>query len=278
MVEEIDEDYLLSANISEKPIILIIEDNFDMRTYIKSILSNEYNILLATDGEKGIEKARTFKPALIISDILMPQKDGYEVCKTLKSSKATDYIPIILLTACSFDDQRAKGYECGADAYIQKPFNVNVLKTRISKLLERNKAISAAIKGDWLIGFDADRSDSSSVTLLEKIRAYVEENINDEINLDELSVYLGMSKSKLYRELKAVTEYSPIDLANMIKLKKAIDLIIYKNYNISQAAFNSGFSSSAYFSRLFKKFYHETPSDYVNRFINKQNENNQNIT
>lgn len=266
MVEEaMTEDFIFDERGANKQVVLVIEDNIDMRQYIKTILSTDYNVLLAVNGEVGIAKAIKYKPAIIISDILMPIKDGYEVCNTLKSNKVTENIPIILLTACSFDDQRAKGYECGADAYILKPFNVKVLKTRISKLLDRSRAVSAAIKGEWLIGSDPDKTSRESYELLDKIRQYVDDHLDDEIKIESLSAYLGMSKSKFYRELKEVTEYSPIDLTNMIKLKKAIDLMTYQDKNISQAAFSSGFTSPSYFSRLFQKYYHETPRDYIRR-------------
>ncbi len=265
MVEEDDDDIIVSNADVNKPVVLVIEDNIDMRSYLKSILQTDYCVILAPDGEEGIAKAAKYNPALVISDIMMPKKDGFEVCRELRSSKQTENTPVILLTACAFEDQQACGYESGADAYIQKPFSVKTLKVRIAKLLEKSRQVKAAISGEWLIGFTPDSSNNKAMELIAKIRSYVEENIDEEISVDALSLYLGMSKSKLYRELKGITEYSPIDLANMIKLKKAIDLVIYQQYSISQAAFNSGFTSPSYFSRTFQKYYHEKPSEYIKR-------------
>ena len=247
----------------QKKSVLVIEDNMDMRHYIKTILSAEYHVILAKDGSVGLTKAQRFLPDIILCDIMMPGLDGYEVCTALRSNPTTKDIPIILLTACSLDEQKAQGYESGADAFMQKPFNVTTLKVRMRKLLEKSASISAELQGDWLIGKDAGSLSSETAAMLNKFREYVESHLLEDVSLDDLAGALGYSKSKLYRDLKEVTEYTPIDLVNLVRLHKAVDLMTKERQNITEAAFNSGFSSPSYFSRTFLKYYHMRPKDYL---------------
>ena len=202
-------------------------------------------------------------PDIIISDIMMPDIDGYEVCTSIRQNNQLKNVPIILLTACSFEEQKAQGYESGADAFMQKPFDVNTLKVRMKTLLEKSKKISSEINGGWLIGKDTSSLPSESIDMLNKFRSYVEKNILDTISLDDLAQNLGYSKSKLYRELKDVTDYSPVDLVNLVRLRKAVDLMVIEHQNITEASFNTGFSSPSYFSRTFLKYYHVRPKDYI---------------
>lgn len=262
--EDADEGILDEMAVSDqKKRVLVIEDNMDMRYYIRNILSGEYHVIMAKDGIAGLSKASRFLPDIILCDIMMPGLDGYEVCSALRDNPATKNIPIILLTACSLEEQKAHGYESGADAFMQKPFNVTTLKVRMRKLLEKSESINAEIQGDWLIGKDAGSLSSESATMLNKFREYVESHILDDISLDDLAGALGYSKSKLYRELKEVTEYTPIDLVNLVRLHKAVELMTAEHQNITEAAFNSGFSSPSYFSRTFLKYYHMRPKDYL---------------
>ena len=246
-----------------KPTVLVIEDNVDMRYYIRTIFSSDYHVLLAKDGNIGTSKAFKLLPDIVLCDIMMPDMDGYEVCRQLKGNPSTKDIPIILLTACSLDEQRARGYESGAEAFMQKPFNVTTLKVRMRQLLQRKEQISSEIQGDWLIGRKAGTLSSAAATMLNRFREYVEEHIMENISLDEIAQHLGYSKSKLYRELKDVTEYSPIDLVNLVRLHKAVDLMTREQQNITEAAFNTGFSSPSYFSRTFLKYYYMRPKDYI---------------
>ena len=251
--------------VTDKPTVLVIEDNIDMRHYVKNVMSKDYHVILASDGEIGVKKAAKFSPSLILCDIMMPGMDGFEVCRTLKACEQTADIPIILLTACSLEEQKAQGYEEGADAFVQKPFNVRTLKTLMRTLLEKSTKVKGAVKGDWLLGKTTGNMDNATQHLLDSLRSYVEEHIQEEISVEAMASHLGFSKSKLYRELKEVTDYSPIDIVNLIKLKNAVNLMIYENFNISEAAFQSGFSSPSYFSRTFQKYYHERPKDYIKR-------------
>lgn len=246
-----------------RKIVLVIEDNMDMRLYIKNILSADYQVFLAKDGNVGLAKALRIVPDIVLCDIMMPGLDGFEVCSSLKQNDVTRHIPIILLTACSFEEQKARGYESGADAFMQKPFNVTTLKVRMQKLLEKSTRINAEINGDWLAGRDTSSLSRESVYLLNRFREYVESNILEALTIDDIARYLGCSKSKLYRELKDVTDYSPVDLVNLVRLHKAVNLMRYEHQNISEASFNTGFSSPSYFSRTFLKYYHMRPKEYI---------------
>lgn len=246
-----------------KKVVLVIEDNMDMRLHLKNCLSSDYQVIVAKDGTSGLKKAMQFVPDIIISDIMMPGMDGYEVCAAIRSNYATKNLPVILLTACSLEEHKTRGYESGADAYMQKPFNMTTLKVRMSTLLEKSEQISSEINGEWLVGKEQKSRTKESARILNDFRVFVEEHILDDISLDDLAQHLGFSKSKLYRELKEVTEYSPIDLVNLVRLHKAVDLMIREGQNISEAAFNTGFSSSTYFSHTFLKFYHIRPKDYI---------------
>lgn len=248
----------------EKAIVLLIDDNSDICAYVRSILSNDYNVLVATCGEEGIKKAIQYLPDIIISDIMMPGGiGGFEVCRRLKATDVTKDIPIIILTAWSMDEQRIKGYESGADAYLSKPFNADVIKIRIKMLIEKQKTINKLLENEWLIGESKKTIADSHKEVINDLRKYVEEHIHEEINVDDIATYMNMSRSKFYRQLKEITDYSPTDIVNMIKLKRAVHLMIYEHKTISEAAFGSGFSSSSYFTKTFTKFYKQRPSDYI---------------
>ena len=161
------------------------------------------------------------------------------------------------------DEQRIKGYESGADAYLSKPFNADVIKIRIKKLIEKQKTINKLLENDWLIGEPKKTIADSHKKVLDEFRKYVEEHIHEEINVDDIDTYKNMSRSKYYRQLKEITDYSPTDIINMINLKIATHMMTYEHKTISEAAFASGFSSSSYFTKTFTKFYKQRPSDYI---------------
>ena len=161
------------------------------------------------------------------------------------------------------DEQRIKGYESGADAYLSKPFNADVIKIRIKKLIEKQKSINKLLENEWIIGESKKTLADSHQEILNDFRKYVEDHIHEEINIDDIAAYMNMSRSKFYRQLKEITDYSPTDIINMIKLKIATHMMTYEHKTISEAAFASGFSSSSYFTKTFTKFYKQRPSDYI---------------
>ena len=265
---EKDYDIVEDMAASGKNLILVVEDNKDMRDYLKSILSADYKVIIAKDGVEGTEKALKYRPAVIISDVFMPNKNGFALCKDVKANASTKNIPIILLTAASSDEQRAQGYEFGADAYIQKPFNDYTLKVRIKNLIEKNMGMMEQMTVGFLPAEARVNLSDDSMNFLCQFREYVEQHIDEDISLEDLASHFSYSKSKLYRVLRSITDYSPVDLINLIRLNKAIELMSNEHCNINETAFRCGFTSASYFSRTFQKYYNERPTAYIKRMNN----------
>ncbi|MFV0327192.1 MAG: substrate-binding domain-containing protein [Bacteroides xylanisolvens] len=248
----------------EKAFILIIEDSVDMRQYLKLLLQEEYNIIEASDGEEGIEKAIKYTPDLIISDILMPNRSGYEVGKVLRERVSTSHIPLIMLTACSLDEQKSLGFESGADAYIPKPFNAALLKVRIRKLIESRQKMRESFKTNLLKGYTKESLAQSEQSFIDKFIAYINDNIsNPTLGVENIADHVGLSKSQLYRKLKSITDYSPNEFIKIIRLKLARQMLLQKSSPISDIAYAVGFSSPSYFTKCFREYYNESPSDVI---------------
>ncbi|OJU51947.1 MAG: AraC family transcriptional regulator, partial [Bacteroidales bacterium 45-6] len=265
-IQKDDSEFLAERDEQdEKPLILVIEDNADMRHYMHHVLSDEYQISEAGNGTDGIEKAIKQIPDLVISDVMMPEKDGFEVCRTLKENISTSHIPVILLTACALDEQKAAGFESGAEAYIPKPFNAELLKIRIRKLIENRRKIQE------IFGTTSIVSTTKKATLadmeqdfIDHFKAHVEKNItNPELNVDDIAKSLGLSRVQLYRKLRSLTDYTPNELIRIIRLKHAIRLLSTRSKSIAEVAYESGFSSPSYFTKCFKEQYNVNPTDYL---------------
>ena len=251
---------------SGKQRILIVEDNYDVRNYVKSILQGNYNIVEASNGKDGLLKALKTVPDLIISDVMMDGMNGFELCKAVKENINTSHIPVVLLTAYALDEQRVTGFESGADAYIPKPFNEELLKIRIRKLLENREKLKEFFKKNLTFGEKKESLTEIDKTLISKFRTTVEENLSDsELSVDVIGQELGMSRVQLYRKIKSLTNYAPNELVRKIRLKKAEHLILSSNKNISEIAYETGFSSPSYFSKCFKEYFNESPTDFVSR-------------
>lgn len=251
---------------SDKPIVLLIDDNSDMRNYMLCILQKDYNIIEAEDGVIGIEKALKFIPDVIISDVMMPRKDGYEVCRTLKDNISTSHIPIILLTARSMDEQKAIGFDCGADAYIAKPFNAELLLIRLKKLIENREKIKQIFGNNIVNETKKETIGDVEQAFINRFKNYIESNIsNPDLTVDEIADNMVVSRVQLYRKIKSLTDYSPVELIKIIRLKYAVKLLNTKNKKMAEVAYESGFSSPSYFTKCFKEFYKESPSDYLKK-------------
>lgn len=264
------EDNYMDSNVtkSENTLkqILIIEDHYDVRKYIKSILKDDFDILEASNGKEGLLKAMQTIPDLIISDIMMDGMNGYELCKNIKENINTSHIPLILLTAYALDEQRVIGYESGADAYIAKPFNEEVLKIRVKKLIESREKLKDFFKKNLTFGENKKSLTEIDNTLIEKFSKIVEENLsNNELNVDALGQELGMSRVQLYRKIKSLTNYAPNELVRNIRLKKAEQFLVNTNKSISEIAYEVGFTSPSYFSKCFKEYFHESPTDFMKK-------------
>ena len=250
------------------PLILIIEDNHDVVTYLKSCLQGLYQIEIAYNGRIGIEKALELIPDIVISDVMMPEKDGFEVCNTLKLDERTSHIPIIFLTAKADQNSKITGLKRGADAYLTKPFDHQELLVRIEMLVQRQKKIQEHFsKPKTQASYVAFQEPSVSEAIeiedifLNKVYAIIEKNYeNDDFALPQLCQKIGMSRSQLFRKLKAIKQQAPSDLIRIFRLEKARELLKSGNSNVTEAAWKVGFKDHSYFSKLYQDEFGETPS------------------
>ncbi len=245
------------------PLVLLIEDNPDVQTYLLSFLSNDYRIAQAFNGQEGIDKAIDLIPDLIVSDVMMPEKDGFEVCEAVKTNELTCHIPVILLTAKADKKAQKKGLGHGADAYIAKPFDREELLIRIEKLIDgRRRMQEQYVRKGFLKNKSITNPPSLDDVFLQKIIGIVEENLSDEnFGLPELCRKATTSRSQLFRKLKALTGKSTNHFIRSIRLEKAKELLETTQLSVSEISYETGFVNPAYFSRVFKEEYGMTPSE-----------------
>ncbi|WP_340111058.1 hybrid sensor histidine kinase/response regulator transcription factor [Maribellus mangrovi] len=265
---EYQQEFVMDANedkeTKEIPHLLIIEDNDDVATYIKTITEKNYLTFRAENGNRGIEMALENIPDIIISDILMPGKDGYEVCATIKKDFRTSHIPIVLLTAKTDKASQIAGYEKGADAYMAKPFESRELLVRLQKLIEIRETLKAKYKTLALVSKIkiAKTTDPEEMFLLKTKRIMEQYYAEDNFTPTKLSEQLGVSRSQLFRKLKAVTGLSASRFINYYRLSVAKQKIQNTSLNISEIAYEVGFKDPAYFTRLFSKEFGVSPARF----------------
>ena len=265
VVEEL-EDMETEEQIPDenKECILIIDDNADVRDYVKSLLKEEYTVIEAPDGRAGLKKAMKYVPDAIICDVMMPVMDGLECCRKLKTELQTSHIPVMLLTACSLDEQRIQGFECGADSYISKPFNSKLLLVRLRNLMDNHKRLKQFF-GDKTTLSKESVSDVDK-GFVDRFRELIEENLADsELSVEDLGGKMGLSRVQLYRKIKALTNYSPNELVRIARLKKAASLLASSEKTISEITYEVGFTSPSYFTKCYKEYFGESPTDFLKR-------------
>lgn len=251
-----------------KPVVLVIDDNRDIQVLLTRLLDKEYNVLTADNGREGLKKAEKYIPDLIICDVMMPVMDGLECLRHLKNDVATSHIPVLMLTACSLDEQRVQGYDGGADGYLSKPFNSDVLLSRVAALLANRKRIKDLWQKKSSLPLSGEKDDKklpkSDIDndfynrFLEVFHAEME---NSEISVDELASKLGFERTQFYRKIKAITNYSPVELMRRLRLKEARRLLRLTDKSISEIAYQVGFSTPAYFTKCYREAFGETPSE-----------------
>lgn len=242
--------------------ILIIDDNDDIRAYVRILIGDEYHIEEAVNGQDGLAKARQFMPDAIICDILMPVMDGWETCRRIKEEWQTSHIPVMLLTACALDEQRIQGFDCGADAYVAKPFNPELFRSRLRNLITNRHRVKTFF-GDKTMIASSNVSELDK-TFSERFRELIEAHLTDsEISVDDLAVEMGLGRSQLYRKVKALTGYSPGELLRIARLKKGAELLTRTERNVSEIAYDVGFSSPTYFTRCFREYFGVNPTEYA---------------
>ncbi|MCH4148530.1 MAG: substrate-binding domain-containing protein [Prevotella sp.] len=247
------------TNEEDKPTVLVVDDNDDVRAYIASLLSQEYEVKSATDGQLGLERAIKEVPDLIICDVMMPVMDGLEMCNRVKHEIATSHIPVILLTARTQEDQRAEGYDYGADAYITKPFSGKVLLSRVKNLLANRRLLHDVFSN----GETTDDKPTDTDTLfINEFRKQVQAQMSDsELNVETLSADMGLSRVQLYRKVKALTGSSPVELIRITRLKRAERLLKSGGKTISEVSYDVGFSSPSYFTKCYKEYFGILPGE-----------------
>lgn len=262
----IDTETVIDSN---KPMVLVIDDNRDIQKLITELLSDDYNIITAPNGSEGIKKAVRYVPDLIICDVMMPVMDGLECCRRLKSEISTSHIPVLMLTACSMDEQRVQGYNSGADGYLSKPFSAEVLLARCHSLITNRKRI----KELWLkenqattsVQKDAAKSNVSADIDNEFYSRFISifeaEMGNSELNVDTIASRMGLERTQFYRKIKSLTNFAPVELMRKLRLKKGQHLLKTSDKSVSEIAYETGFSSPAYFTRCYREAFGETPSD-----------------
>ena len=252
------------AGATGRPTVLVIDDNADIRHYVKTLLAGEYRVLDAPEAATGIRLAMKYVPDVIVSDVMMPGMDGVECCRRLKTELQTSHIPVILLTACSLDEQRIQGYNGGADSYISKPFNSQLLLSRIRNLIDSRRQLRQFF-GDNQTLAKENISDMDK-DFVSRFKALVEEKIRDaELNVEDLGKDMGLSRVQLYRKLKSLTNYAPNELLRQARLKKAASLLASSEMTIAEIAYEVGFSSPSYFTKCYKEQFGESPTDFLKR-------------
>ena len=253
-----DEEEILNLPQEDKPTLLLVDDNHEVLMILKNIFIKEYNIILASDGEQAIEKCNQHFPNLVISDVMMPKIDGFELCAILKKNLQTCFIPVILLTAKSQIESQIEGIELGADAYLTKPFDVKLLKTNVRNLLNKSKQ-HAPIENIRQKVIDKKQQE-----LLDKLTHLVVTNMqNPHFSVDNLCLELGMNRTKLYSFAKQATELTLANYIRKIRLDKAAELLKTTDKLISEVCYEVGIDSPSYFTRAFKEQFGVSPSEYI---------------
>lgn len=271
LYDQIIESPKVDYNIPEKEIskVLVIEDNQDMRMYVCSNLARHFHVLQAENGKEGFEIARKEEPDLIISDIMMPEMNGLDLCRKIKNNLYTSHIPFVLLTAKGEVEDFVEGLEIGADDYISKPFNIEILIAKVTGIIENRKKLKKKFSSLDEVAPSDFTTSKLDEQFFNKINEMIEIHYSDpNFDIDKFASNMFVSRSQLYRKLKAITDLSANDYLTVFRLKKSVELLKKGELQISEIAYITGFNDPKYFSRIFKKYYQCTPSEYISKFRN----------
>ncbi len=261
-----DNLYIETTDFNHESLVLLVEDNEDLRRYISDRLSLNCSVLTAADGEQGLELAFEKLPDIIVSDVMMPRMDGFELCKIIKEDERTSHIPVILLTAKANSEGRMDGYKLGADDYITKPFEIGLLLVRINNLIENRNTLRQIFGKGLALAPGEINIPSMEEKFIKSAIHSVESHMDDPTyNVDILCQEIGMSRSQVFRKLKALTDFSPIEFIRMLRIKRAAQILIQNSNTISEIAYMVGFSDIDYFRKCFKLQFGVTPSRYAGK-------------
>jgi DNA-binding response OmpR family regulator len=251
---------------SKKPALLLVEDNEDFRFYLKDNLKSEYRIIEARNGQEGLQKALDTLPDLIVSDIMMPELNGIELCKKIRSDARLSHTPVILLTARSSEEQKLEGFDVGANDYITKPFNFEILLSRIRNLIIQRESYHKTFPGQLDVKATELKITSMDQKFIEKAIKCVEDHISEpEFSVEDLSHELGISRAHFYKKVLALTGKSPLEFIRTIRLQQAAQLLEKSQLTVAEVAYKVGFNNPKYFARYFREQYHMLPSAYASR-------------
>ena len=243
----------------DKSIMLVVDDNADIRAYLRQVFSDTYTVITAENGTTGLRKAFISVPDIILCDLSMPDIDGLEVCRQLKTEQVTSHIPVLMLTARSLDEQQIEGYEHGADAYVSKPFKAEVLKAQVASLIENRKRVkSDKSKVESQKSKDLQTPEEQFV---QRFHSIVRENLDDEtLSVEIIADKMAMSRTQLYRKIKQLTNYSPNEIIRNVRLQEARTMLSKGTMSVSEIAYRTGFTSPSYFTKCYTEFFGELPS------------------
>ncbi len=270
-----DQSNSIEKNLSKPYKLLIVEDNPDIRFYLKDNLKTDYDIIEAANGEQAWQLIPDILPDLIVSDIMMPGVDGIELCRTIKTDKRTSHIPVILLTARTADQHKLEGLENGADDYITKPFNFELLELRIRNLLELREKMRTRFQKNFEIQPSEISITSLDEKFLTKVKTITEENMQEpEFSVEKLSSEVGISRAHLYNKLLALTGKTPIEYIRIMRIRRAAQLLEKSQLTVMEVAYKVGFNDPRYFTKHFKSEYQLTPTQYIKKHAtNSSNQN-----
>jgi len=244
---------------------LIVEDHDDLRQYLAGSFSQRYRVLTATNGREALQHAQNEIPDLVLSDWLMPDMDGVQLCEALKTDERTSHVPVLLLTSRSSTESKVEGLNAGADDYVTKPFNLEVLFSRIGNLIHNRRRLHTKYSRVLTVEPAGDLPESAEEKFLRKVTILVNEHIADpDLAIAQLERELGMSNTQLYRKLKALTGKGGNELIRSVRLQRASQLLQSGGYQVAEVAYAVGFSDPNYFIRAFKKEFGQSPGEWVN--------------
>ncbi len=248
-----------------KPLLLIAEDNYDVASYLAYILKERYELMISYNGAEAIQMARDHLPDIIISDVMIPEKNGYELCEELKSHPTTSHIPIVLLTGKIDFDSKMEGIEKGADVYLTKPFKKDELLIRLKKLFESRAILQAKYASPHFGDRQINKTEDSEDLFLASIQHLILDNMEDSsLQISDFTSQLKLSHTQLYRKIKALTDLTPTQFIRQVRLDKAMDFLSHSDLTISEIAYKTGYSDPNYFTRIFKKQFNQTPGAFRN--------------
>ena len=258
---------------NEKLTVVIAEDDDEIRDYLKTELSQDYDIHDCSNGRDALAEVYSCNPDIVVSDIMMPEMDGNMLCTKLKANPTTNHIPIILLTAKNRDEDKLEGLEVGADAYIVKPFNMDILRRTIINLINERRLLKQKYgKTEQLEEQISEvKMKSPDEKLLERVMKTINKHLNNsDLCVDMIAEEVGISRVHLHRKMKELTGQTPHDFIRNIRLKQAATLLATKNMNITEVVYACGFSNAASFSTMFKNVYGMSPREYMRNHANKR--------